>query len=108
MPSGLSCPSFGPLTAFNLTPDVRKLDINLITPFILSGEVTQKFDQFSRMTFVTQAVYDAEVAKADMTKMRNAGFEEAFIVGEFNGRIIDVATAEQLDRELHKKGAASK
>ena len=101
-------PVIRPAYRVQLTPDVRKLDINLITPFILSGEVTQKFDQFSRMTFVTQAVYDAEVAKADMTKMRNAGFEEAFIVGEFNGRIIDVATAEQLDRELHKKGAASK
>ena len=101
-------PAIRPAYRVQLTPDVRMLDMELITPFILSGEVTQKFDQSSTMTFVTQAVYDAAAAQADLTKMKNAGFVQAFIVGEFNGRIIDVATAEQLDRELHTKGTASK
>ena len=101
-------PAIRPAYRVQLTPDVRMLDMELITPFILSGEVTQKFDQSSTMTFVTQAVYDAAAAQADLTKMKNAGFAQAFIVGEFNGRIIDVATAEQLDRELHTKGTASK
>jgi len=79
-----------------------------VTPFLLSGEVTQKFDQSSAMTFVTRAVFSPEDAENDLEKMRESGFDEAFIVGEFNGRIIDVASVEALSRKLTVDSGASK
>lgn len=101
-------PAIRPAYRVQLAPDVRTLDMNNVTPFLLKGEVTQKFDQASAMTFVTQATYDASAAQNDLAKMRAAGFADAFVVGEFNGRIIDVASVEALDRKLQEGSGASK
>ena len=101
-------PAIRPAYRVQLAPDVRTLNMNDVTPFLLSGEVTQKFDQSSAMTFVTRAVFSPEDAENDLEKMRESGFDEAFIVGEFNGRIIDVASVEALSRKLTVDSGASK
>jgi len=101
-------PAIRPAYRVQLAPDVRTLDMNDVTPYLLNGEVTQKFDQASAMTFVTRAVFTPQDAERDLLKMRESGFDEAFIVGEFNGRIIDVASVEALNRKLSVDTGASK
>ena len=99
-------PAIRPAYRIQLAPDVRTLNMESITPFLLKGKVAQKFDQASTMTFVTMPVYSLIDAQAELETMRNAGFDQAFIVGEFNGKLVDVATAEALDRQL-LEGTAS-
>jgi len=99
-------PAIRPSYRIQLTPDVRTLDVERITPFLLKGEVTQKFDQSSTMTFVTQPVFSMRDAQVQLQTMQEAGFTEAFIVGEFNGKLVDVAVVATLDQRLNE-GTAS-
>jgi hypothetical protein len=99
-------PAIRPAYRVQLAADVRTLNMERITPFLLKGSVTQKFDQASRMTFVTLPVYSLDEAQTALEAMQQAGFDDAFIVGEFNGRLVDVATAQALNRQL-LEGTAS-
>ena len=45
-------------------------------------------------------------AQTQLVAMREAGFTEAFIVGEFNGKLVDVAVVAALDQQLNE-GTAS-
>ena len=99
-------PAIRPAYRIQLAPDVRTLNMESIAPFLLQGKVAQKFDQASTMTFVSMPAYSLADAQAELETMRNAGFDQAFIVGEFNGKLVDVATAEALDRQL-LEGTAS-
>jgi hypothetical protein len=99
-------PAIRPSYRIQLTPDVRALDVERITPYLLKGEVTQKFDQSSTMTFVTQPVFSMRDAQAQLQTMQQAGFTEAFIVGEFNGKLVDVAVVAALGQQLNE-GTAS-
>ena len=65
-------PAIRPSYRIQLTPDVRTLDVERITPFLLKGEVTQKFDQSSTMTFVTQPVFSMRDAQAQLQTMQEA------------------------------------
>jgi hypothetical protein len=99
-------PAIRPSYRIQLAPDVRTLNMESITPFLLKGEVTQKFDQASAMTFVTRPMYSMQEAQTQLVAMQQAGFTEAFIVGEFNGKLVDVAVVAALDQQL-KEGTAS-
>ena len=99
-------PAIRPAFRIQLAADVRTLNMENITPFLLKGSVTQKFDQASRLTFVTLPVYSLTEAQTALETMKQAGFNDAFIVGEFNGRLVDVATAQDLNRQL-TEGTAS-
>ena len=99
-------PAIRPSYRIQLAPDVRTLDMESITPFLLKGEVAQKFDQSSTMTFVTRPVFSMQDAQSQLVAMQEAGFTEAFIVGEFNGKLVDVAVVAALDRQLNE-GTAS-
>jgi hypothetical protein len=99
-------PAIRPSYRIQLAPDVRTLDMESITPFLLKGEVTQKFDQSSTMTFVTRPVFSMLDAQTQLVAMQEAGFTEAFIVGEFNGKLVDVAVVAALDQQLNE-GTAS-
>ncbi|MGB2384877.1 MAG: thrombospondin type 3 repeat-containing protein, partial [Flavobacteriales bacterium] len=99
-------PAIRPSYRIQLAPDVRTLDMESITPFLLKGEVAQKFDQSSTMTFVTRPVFSMQDAQTQLVAMQEAGFTEAFIVGEFNGKLVDVAVVAALDQQLND-GTAS-
>ena len=99
-------PAIRPSYRIQLAPDVRTLDMESITPFLLKGEVAQKFDQSSTMTFVTRPVFSMQDAQTQLIAMQEAGFTEAFIVGEFNGKLVDVAVVAALDQQLNE-GTAS-
>ena len=100
-------PAIRPSYRIQLAPDVRMLDVERITPFLLKGEVTQKFDQSSKMTFVTQPVFSMRDAQVQLEQMQQAGFIQAFIVGEFNGKLVDVAVVTALDEQLSEGTAAA-
>ena len=100
-------PAIRPSYRIQLAPDVRMLDVERITPFLLKGEVTQKFDQASKMTFVTQPVFSISDAQVRLEAMQQAGFTQAFIVGEFNGKLVDVAVVAALDEQLNEGTAVA-
>ena len=100
-------PAIRPSYRIQLAPNARTLDVERITPFLLKGLVTQKFDQSSKMTFVTQPVYSMLDAQARLEDMQQAGFTEAFIVGEFNGKLVDVAVVAALNEQLNEGTAAA-
>lgn len=100
-------PAIRPAFRVQLATDVRTLNMESITPFLLKGTVTQKFDQASKMTFVTLPVYSLAEAHVELVTMQNAGFNDAFIVGEFNGRLVDVAAAQALNEQLLEGTAAA-
>ncbi|MBO74713.1 MAG: hypothetical protein CMD33_05525 [Flavobacteriales bacterium] len=99
-------PAIRPSYLIQLAPDVRTMEMARITAFLMTGEVTQKFDQSSTLTFVTLPVFSMRDAQTKLEDMKQAGFDEAFIVGEFNGRLVDVAMVAELDQQLNN-GTAS-
>lgn len=99
-------PTVRPGFRVQLADNVRTLDMNAVTPFLLNGRVTQKFTQSSAMTFVTPVINDLETAKSELKNLQAAGFEGALIVGDFNGKLIDVRSAELLGLEWNAEVAA--
>lgn len=99
-------PVMRPSYRIQLAPDLRTIEVDRVTPFLRRGEVEQKFDQSSAMAFVTKPIYSLQDAQVQLHIMQQAGFTEAFIVGEFNGKLVDASMVAALDEQLNE-GTAS-
>ncbi len=95
-----------PTFRVQLANSIRDLNMDLVTPYLLSGDVVQKFNQKSTLCLVTPSAQNIDQAKALLREMKKNGFEEAHIVGDSGGRIIDVNEASVLREIWSQEGEA--
>ena len=89
-------PALRPTFRVQLAEDIRTLDMNDVSPLLVQGEIVQKFDNASALCFVSPATLNLEKAEALAEKFQNNGFAEAHIIGEFNGRLMNLENARAL------------
>ena len=99
--SGLSnytavMPALRPSFRVQLAKDIRTLDMNDVTPLLIKGDVVQKFDNSSAMCFVSPETLELNRAEAMAQELQACGFEDAHVIGEFNGRLMSLNAAQAL------------
>jgi hypothetical protein len=95
-----------PTFRVQLANNIRDLNMELVTPFLMSGDVVQKFNQKSTLCLVTPTASNMNQAKLWLTKMIESGFQDAHIVGESRGKLIDMKEALALREIWSVEGAA--
>lgn len=100
-------PVIRPTFRVQLAADVRDLDMDAVTPFLLSGSVTQKFDNSSALCIVSKSYIDKSAADKTLKELQEAGFDGAFLVGEFNGRMISMEAATSLQETWNELSSIS-
>ncbi len=89
-------PALRPTFRVQLALDIRTLNMKEVSPLLVSGEVIQKFDNSSSLCLVSPATLSLEKAESIASKLRSEGFTEAHIIGEFNGRLMNLTAAQAL------------
>lgn len=100
-------PVIRPSYRVQLAEHVRDLDMDAVTPFLVSGQVTQKFDNSSALCIVSKAYLDKKSAEKTLQELQSAGFGNAFLVGEFNGRMISIEAATSLQETWNELSSIS-
>ena len=60
-----------------------------VAPFLLKGDVIQKFNQTSELCIVTPSTSSLDQAEQLLSEMKENGFSNAQIIGDFKGKLID-------------------
>ena len=89
-------PALRPSFRVQLAQDIRTLDMEVVSPLLVKGEVVQKFDNSSALCFVSPATLDLKKAEAMAQELQDRGFGDAHIIGEFNGRLMNLGAAQAL------------
>jgi hypothetical protein len=89
-------PALRPSFRVQLAHDIRTLDMDAVSPLMVTGEVVQKFDNSSALCIVSQPTLDLNNAESLAKKLREQGFGNAHIIGEFNGRLMNLSAAKAL------------
>ena len=95
-----------PTFRVQLATNIRDLNMELVTPFLMSGDVVQKFNQNSALCLVTPSASSMDQANQMLAEMIDRGFQDAYIVGESRGKLIDMREALAL-REVWSQEAAA-
>ncbi|MBV42513.1 MAG: hypothetical protein CL834_05720 [Crocinitomicaceae bacterium] len=98
-------PALRPSFRVQLAKDIRTLDMNEVTPLLVKGDVVQKFDNSSAMCFVSSGTLDLKRAEAMEQELHTSGFEDAHIIGEFNGRLMSLDAAKALQTSWESTAA---
>ncbi|MDE0978537.1 MAG: hypothetical protein OSA78_00950 [Flavobacteriales bacterium] len=78
-----------PTFRIQLADAIRDLNMEEVAPFLLKGEVIQKFNQTSELCLVTPSTSSLDQAEQLLYEMKENGFANAQIIGDFKGRLID-------------------
>ena len=70
--------------------------MEVVSPLLVKGEVVQKFDNSSALCFVSPATLDLKKAEAMAQELQDRGFGDAHIIGEFNGRLMNLGAAQAI------------
>ena len=100
-------PSIRPLFRVQLGEDIRQLDMDAVSPLLTKGEVSTKFNNHSKMYLVTPTLFSMASAKARQAALIEAGFENAQIIGDFNGSLMDLDVAQKMHDQWMAQTAAS-
>ena len=78
-----------PTFRVQLAEGIRDLDMDEVAPFLLKGDVIQKFNQTSELCIVTPSTSSLDQAEQLLSEMKGNGFSKAQIIGDFKGKLID-------------------
>jgi hypothetical protein len=78
-----------PTFRIQLADAIRDLNMEEVAPFLLKGDVIQKFNQTSQLCLVTPSTSSLDQAERLLSEMKEKGFANAQIIGDFKGRLID-------------------
>lgn len=78
-----------PTFRIQLADAIRDLNMEEVAPFLLKGDVIQKFNQTSQLCLVTPSTSSLDQAEQLLSEMKEKGFANAQIIGDFKGRLID-------------------
>ena len=101
-------PALRPSFRVQLAHDIRTLDMDAVSPLMVTGEVVQKFDNSSALCLVSQPTLDLNNAESLAKKLQEQGFENAHIIGEFNGRLMNLSAAKALQSSWEATSAQLK
>ena len=101
-------PALRPSFRVQLAHDIRTLDMDAVSPLMVTGEVVQKFDNSSALCIVSQPTLDLNNAESLAEKLQEQGFENAHIIGEFNGRLMNLSAAKALQSSWEATSAQLK
>ena len=89
-----------------LAEELYELNMAEVGPMLESGEVVRKFNNSSHLFFVTPSVSDLSTAQAKLAELQSNGFDQAKIIGEINGRIVEMSTANAIQNARNGNTAA--
>lgn len=95
-----------PTFRVQLAEGIRDLNMDEVTPFLLKGDVIQKFNQTSELCIVTPSTASLDQAEQLLSEMKENGFSNAQIIGDFKGKLIDFEEVKALRDTWSAESAA--
>jgi len=95
-----------PTFRVQLAEGIRDLNMDEVTPFLLKGDVVQKFNQTSELCIVTPSTSSLDQAEQLLSEMKENGFSNAQIIGDFKGKLIDFDEVKALRDSWSAESAA--
>ncbi|MGB1076033.1 MAG: hypothetical protein ACPGYK_07575 [Flavobacteriales bacterium] len=77
-----------------------KLDTKILTDMMELGMIEPLFESDGTFRFVSQSMPNEKEARAFLSEAKALGFDDAFLIGDYNGRAIGLAQARSIEEQL--------
>ena len=77
-----------------------KLDTKILTEMMALEMIEPMFEADGTFRFVSRSLPNEKEARAFMAEAKVLGFEDAFLIGDYNGRAIGLAQARQIEEDM--------